>query len=609
LSESGGGAAVSLADARLAAACLALQPLELGGIVVRTDRGPVCEAWLQLLRSMLADGAMLRRLPLHIDDERLLGGTDLAGTLAAGRLVHSRGLLAEADGGVLLINVAERLSARLAALLAAALDSRDVLAVGGGAQRLQPARFAIVALDAARGEDERCPAVLSQRLAMHIDLQQVDPGELGASLPDRAQLLEARRQLGQSRREDGVLEGSELEGSELEDTAALRALCTAALACGIESLRAPLLALRVARASAALAGRASIGDTDLQAAARLVLGPRARSVPDSPPADQSQSSGDGAQAPQAPQTPPPADADAPPVEPQAQRTLEEQVLAAAQAAMPAGLLEQLSHGAAGFRRGGDAGRRGAQVLLGRHGRPAGVRAGRPRAGARLNIVATLRSAAPWQRLRHAQARAAAPRVLVRTQDFRVTWLRQRSQTVTVFVLDASGSSAMHRLAELKGAVELLLAECYVRRDQVAVVAFRGRDAQLVLPPTRSLVRAKRSLALLPGGGATPLAAGLALAHVLSEQLRRRCLAPALVLLTDGQANIALDGASGRQRAQDDAVLAARRLGAAGFKSLLIDTAPRPQPLARALAGAMQARYLPLPYADARALLGAVQSAG
>jgi magnesium chelatase subunit D len=175
------------------------------------------------------------------------------------------------------------------------------------------------------------------------------------------------------------------------------------------------------------------------------------------------------------------------------------------------------------------------------------------------------------------------------------------------VLDASGSSALHRLAEVKGAVELLLAECYVRRDQVAVVAFRGRGAELLLPPTRSLVRAKRSLAGLPGGGGTPLASGLDAARELAEQLRRRGLAPALVVLTDGQANVARDGTGGRQRAGEEALLAARALQAGGFRVLLIDTAPRPQPQARALADAMRARYLPLPHADARALAGAVQS--
>ena len=116
----------------------------------------------------------------------------------------------------------------------------------------------------------------------------------------------------------------------------------------------------------------------------------------------------------------------------------------------------------------------------------------------------------------APAAAAGPRSACRCarSDLRITRLQQRAATATLFVVDASGSSALHRLAEAKGAVELLLAECYVRRDQVGVIAFRGRGAEVLLPPTRSLVRAKRSLAALPGGGGTPLAAGLqaALGH-------------------------------------------------------------------------------------------------
>jgi magnesium chelatase subunit D len=90
----------------------------------------------------------------------------------------------------------------------------------------------------------------------------------------------------------------------------------------------------------------------------------------------------------------------------------------------------------------------------------------------------------------------------------VSRFKQRRETTTIFVVDASGSAALHRLAEAKGAVELLLADCYVRRDRVAMLAFRGKGAELMLPPTRSLVRAKRSLAGLPGGGGTPLAAGM-----------------------------------------------------------------------------------------------------
>jgi len=98
--------------------------------------------------------------------------------------------------------------------------------------------------------------------------------------------------------------------------------------------------------------------------------------------------------------------------------------------------------------------------------------------------------------------------MVRRDDFRVRRFAERAEATTIFAVDASGSAAAARLAEAKGAVELLLAEAYVARTQVALVAFRGTGAEAVLPPTRSLARAKRVLADLAGGGGTPLAAGL-----------------------------------------------------------------------------------------------------
>ena len=125
------------------------------------------------------------------------------------------------------------------------------------------------------------------------------------------------------------------------------------------------------------------------------------------------------------------------------------------------------------------------------------------------------------------------------------------------MVDASGSAALNRLGEAKGAVELLLAECYARRDQVALLAFRGRAAELLLPPTSSLVRAKRSLSALPGGGGTPLAAGLDAALAAAAAERRRGRTPTVVLLTDGRANVARDGAGDRARAEADALAAAR----------------------------------------------------
>jgi magnesium chelatase subunit D len=197
---------------------------------------------------------------------------------------------------------------------------------------------------------------------------------------------------------------------------------------------------------------------------------------------------------------------------------------------------------------------------------------------------------------------------VRSQDFRVTRYKQKSETATIFVVDASGSSAINRLAEAKGAVELLLADCYVRRDRVALISFRGRTAELLLPPTRSLVRAKRSLGGLPGGGGTPLATGIDAAAGLADAVRRHGETPSIVFLTDGRANISRAGTPGREVAETEALAAARALRAAGVATLLVDTSPRTQPQAQRLAAEMNALYLALPYADARGLSAAVRAA-
>jgi magnesium chelatase subunit D len=142
-----------------------------------------------------------------------------------------------------------------------------------------------------------------------------------------------------------------------------------------------------------------------------------------------------------------------------------------------------------------------------------------------------------------------------------------------------------------------------------VIAFRGRVAELLLPPTRSLVRAKRSLAGMPGGGATPLATAIRVAMTVAVQARRRGETPTLVLLSDGRANIGLSGAPGRETAYADALAAATAVRASKITALFVDTSPRPSALARSLAVAMNAEYLPLPFVNAKALSAAVQAAG
>jgi magnesium chelatase subunit D len=130
----------------------------------------------------------------------------------------------------------------------------------------------------------------------------------------------------------------------------------------------------------------------------------------------------------------------------------------------------------------------------------------------------------------------------------------------------------------------------------------------LLPPTGSLLRAKRSLAGLPGGGPTPLAAGVEAAVMLAETVRRAGRTPVITLLTDAHANVARDGTGGRPRAEAEAMEAARSLRLTCIATLLVDTSPRPNPFARRLADEMGAQYVPLPYAGATALSRAVRSA-
>ncbi len=284
------------------------------------------------------------------------------------------------------------------------------------------------------------------------------------------------------------------------------------------------------------------------------------------------------------------------------KELEELLLAAAAANLPPELLDQAKLAALAGRGGGRAGETRAQA---RRGRPIGSRVGEPRGDARLAVLDTLRAAAPWQAIRSKPDHA---RIAIRREDFRIRRYKQKNEVTAIFAVDASGSSAMNRLAEAKGAVELLLAECYVRRDRVALIAFRGKQAEVLLPPTQALARAKRSLAGLPGGGPTPLASGLDTARALALGERRAGRSPLVVLMTDGRGNIARDGTPGHARAQADALDAARTLRAAGISCILLDTAPRPQPAARALAEAAAAIYLPMPMADAQRMARAAGAA-
>lgn len=591
------------------AALIAVDPAGLGGVALRARSGAARDQWLQMVRQLLPAALPLRRVPLHADDSRLLGGLDLAATLRLGRPVALQGLLAQTDGGLAVLASAERLSGATAARLAQVLDTGEAIVERNGLSLRHPARLGLVALDEGCDENEKLSGTLLDRLAFHLQLAH-EVGQEPVVLPrgvDARAVAQARALLPRVEASDAVVQ----------------ALCGAALALGVESLRASLLAVRVARAAAALDGRVSVSPEDSSLAARLVLATRATRIPEGTMEDDrdagaaaedpaTEAGHDGTAA---------AQDHAQELPESAGEALENRVLQAAKAAIPAGLLATLLPGKAHHVPGGSSSGSGAHQNNKTRGRPLGARRGQPGAGMRLHLVETLRAAAPWQALRQREAALARDaagaagvasgrprRIDVRREDFHVSRFRQRRETTTIFVVDASGSAALHRLAEAKGAVELLLADCYVRRDRVAMLAFRGKGAEVLLPPTRSLVRAKRSLAGLPGGGGTPLAAGMDAACELAQTCERRGETAIIVLLTDGRANIARDGSPGRERASADALAAARTVRAAGLTALLLDTSPHPQPAAQRIAMEMGGAYLPLPHAGAAAVTQAVRFA-
>ena len=607
-------------DAATIAALFAVDPVGLGGVALRSPACDNRDQWLALLKSLLPTQTPLRRVPLNINDTALLGGLDLGATLQAGKPIALRGLLSQADGGVLVLAMAERMSLSSAARFGSVLDTGMVALQRDGLDTSAKASLGLVALDEGASDDEQMPAGLADRLAFRLLMGAQDEDEEGPEWTAQ-EVLNARERLSQVTIDDE----------------AVQALCAAALALGIDSLRASVFAVRVARAAAALAGSNTVEEEHTGVAARLVLAPRAtRLPPAAPPENEAQDTPAENQEPpknsdsdnKSEPPEPPSKSDAPDAEnkdesnadgdqeeaqdedPGLPENLAELVLEAAQAAIPSGLLARLKMGQLHRAKTPTSGSAGALQKNALRGRPVGARKGEPRAGQRINVLETLRAAAPWQKLRQRQQAPTdgqIQRIVVRKEDFHVTRFRQSGQTTTVFVVDASGSSALNRLAEAKGAVELLLADCYVRRDSVAVLAFRGQTAELILPPTRSLARAKRSLAGLPGGGGTPLAHAIDAAILLADQLRKKGETPIVVLLTDGKGNIARDGRPGRAQATTDALAAATEMRLRGFSTLLVDTSPQAQDAAKNLAQAMGAQYLALPYAGANSLNQAVRA--
>ena len=570
------------ADAEWAAALLALTGPEVGGVHLRAPPGPVRDYWLDRYLQ-LSGQERLRKIPANIPEGRLLGGIDLGATLQHGKPIAETGMLGECDEQTVIVAMAERLPRNTVHHLCTALDHGAITVARDGIEATTPSRIALIACD--EGTEEECAhGALTDRLGIALDMTTLGIHDVDDEIFKRAEIKGA---------------GNKLAEVTLPEEH-LAALATLATSLGIDSPRATLAAAKVARASAALRKSLAVEEQDVARALRLCLLPKAQQLPEM------------AEPPPEPEAEPEQTEDnEPPPMPEQPPPDEERLLEAALAQLPADLLAQLQTRSARLRQS-STGTAGEQHRHQQRGRPTGVFRGDHRRGGRVNILATLRAAAPWQPLRrreHAERNGNPParHLQIRRDDIHLTRFQQRRDTLTLFVVDASGSAALQRLAEAKGAVELLLADCYVRRDQVALIAFRDEQAELLLPPTRSLVRAKKALAALPGGGATPMAAALDLTRDMAERAAKVGTTMQYVLLTDGAANVARDGTRSREAGTADALVAARALALSASNGLVIDTAQRPQPRAKELAETLRGTYLALPQADANTLNRAIRA--
>ena len=224
---------------------------------------------------------------------------------------------------------------------------------------------------------------------------------------------------------------------------------------------------------------------------------------------------------------------------------------------------------------------------------------------RIDLIATLTKAIPWQKLRSSSG-TKNRKIIIYPQDIMIKRFEKQSERLLIFLVDASGSNAIGRLAEAKGAIEILLSDAYAKRDNVALISFSGLKADPLLLPTKSLVTAKKKLSSLPGGGATPLANGLLEAFNMAEAARPRNITPIIILLSDGRGNMSLDGVGDRVKSIKDTKYVASLIKQNAINNIFIDTSRRKTQIADELARELNGHYFQLPMANSGTISKAVQ---
>jgi magnesium chelatase subunit D len=518
-------ALVGLERVQQALLLMAIQP-RLRGVILAAPAGTGKTSLARGLRDLLGAKTPFVELPSSVDAENLLGGADIEATLRTGRLVLQRGVLARAHGGFVYADGLNLLQDSVTNALLSVMDTGIVAVEREGISLRLPAEFSFI------GTYDPAEGAPRQHLIDRIGL--IVPMASQQTTEQRIRVLQhnlTRQHWGEETTFlRDILRAARTHVDHVTITdEQVEQLTLLALRCGVQGHRAELFAVYAACAAAAYELRPEVEFADLELAFRLTILPRATRMPEpeTPPPPPEPPPPD----PQEPDDDDSEDESAPPDDEMMQ--MPDQVLEALFTDLP----DDLTHLPFMNLRRGRSGSRG--TTTGKRGRHLRSIPGDPRRH-RIDITATLRAAAPWQPLRHESNGhgGASRKIALEAGDLRVKQFRSKAGTLFCFAVDASGSMAIHRMRQAKGAVHALLKQAYIKRDKVALIAFRGARAELLMPPSQSVELAQRALDVLPTGGGTPLASALLLACDVAEAAKLRgIMQTVLILLTDGRGNV------------------------------------------------------------------------